>query len=40
MKPYWLDLRERVLADCDVGMPAKQVALDFPTNGERRVNGL
>ncbi|WZO98250.1 hypothetical protein EP7_005310 [Isosphaeraceae bacterium EP7] len=26
MKPYWLDLRERVLADCDAGMPAKQVA--------------
>ncbi len=26
MKPYSLDLRERVLADCDAGMPTKQVA--------------
>ncbi len=26
MKPYSIDLRERVLADCDCGMPTKQVA--------------
>jgi len=26
MRPYSLDLRERVLADCDAGMSTKQVA--------------
>ena len=29
MKPYSLDLRERVLADCDAGMPTKQVAQKY-----------
>ena len=26
MKPYSMDLRERVLADCDAGLPTGQVA--------------
>lgn len=29
MKSYSLDLRERVLADCDAGMPTDQVAAKY-----------
>jgi len=29
MKPYSMDLRLRVLADCDAGMPTKDVAAKF-----------
>jgi transposase len=29
MKPYSTDLRQRVLADCDTGMPTKQVAQKY-----------
>src|SRR3954452_15982072 len=29
MKPYSLDLRERVLADCDLGLPTQQVAAKY-----------
>lgn len=29
MKPYSTDLRERVLADCDAGLPTKQVATKY-----------
>jgi transposase len=29
MKPYSMDLRQRVLADCDAGLPTKQVAAKF-----------
>ena len=29
MAPYSMDLRTRVLADCDAGLPAKEVAAKF-----------
>jgi transposase len=29
MAPYSMDLRTRVLADCDAGLPAKEVATKF-----------
>ncbi len=29
MKPYSLDLRQRVLEDCDAGLPTKQVAAKY-----------
>src|ERR1043166_7532738 len=29
MKPYSMDLRERVLADCDEGMPTSEVAAKY-----------
>jgi transposase len=29
MKAYSMDLRERVIGDCDAGMPTKQVALKY-----------
>ncbi len=29
MQPYSMDLRERVLSDCDAGLPTKKVAKKF-----------
>ncbi len=33
MRPYSMDLRKRVLADCDAGRPTKQVAAKYGVSG-------